>query len=120
MSNSLRRVRFTKEALRNLAEIRSYSRINWGDAVAARYLDEINRCVGLLEQGQVRLESWPGLIEPLQVFRVQKHLFVCDCQGIAVVVLMIAHTSRDVAVLANSIYPNLAAEVAELHRQLDP
>ena len=109
----------TERALRDIAEIETYSVTEWGRRAASKYIGEI-------EAALVRLQESPGLLRPeatlhpeLCFYCVNKHFLVCDRQPGAIFLLTVIHASRDIPSRLAEMQPTLAHEVELLHRQLE-
>lgn len=108
----------TQRALADLGSVLEYSTEQWGQPTAAKYLDD-------LEAGLERIRQQPDLLQPLpdfhpslKFYRVNKHLFACDSQPGAIVVLTVIHASLDIPHRLGELSPTLAAEVELLHGKL--
>lgn len=108
----------TEQALRDLAEIEAYSIAQLGKRTADRYLTD-------LEAALVRIQEKPDLLCPgenlpkaLMFYYVNKHVFICDSQPQAIILLTVIHASRDIPSRLAEMEPTLAAEAELLQEQL--
>ena len=118
-STGKRTIQLTERALRDIAEIETYSIEQFGKRVANEY-------VAKLEAGLTRIAMEPGLLrveptfhETLQFYRVEKHLLVCET-GIAgqIIVLAVIHGSMDISTRLAELEPKLALELEFMLEQL--
>ncbi|HSF16515.1 MAG TPA: type II toxin-antitoxin system RelE/ParE family toxin [Vicinamibacteria bacterium] len=109
----------TKRALSDLAEIEAHSIVQWGRRVASKYLKAIESGIGLIGENPEILRSMDGLPSELQFHRVNKHWLVCDVALRSIVVLTVIHASMEVSARLAELVPQLCAEVALLHGQLE-
>jgi len=107
-----------QRALRDIAEIESYSVAKWGKRAAAKYIAD-------LEDAIKRIKDTPDLLRPvadfhseLRFYRANKHLLVCDVQPKGIFLLTIVHASRDIPSHLAEMQPTLAAETELLHDKL--
>jgi len=113
------RLLLTKRALSDLAEVEAYSITQWGRRVATRYLKDIESSLRLVADNPGILRTLDGMPSELQFHRVNKHWLVFDVSSSSIVVLTVIHASMDVPARLAEIVPQLAAEVAHLHGQLE-
>lgn len=118
MSGKKSKLLIAQRALSDIAEIEAYSIAEWGAQVAARYIEDIQAAL-------VRIQEQPDLLRPeegfqpqLSLYRVNKHLLVCDRQPQAVFLLTLIHASRDIPSRLAELAPTLASETVLLHEQL--
>ncbi len=109
----------THRALRDLAEIESYSVQEWGRRAANKYPADIEAALGRLEQATDLLRPELGGHSKLCFYRVNKHLLACDKDTKAIIVLTVIHASRDIPSRLAELEPSLSAEVELLRKQLD-
>jgi plasmid stabilization system protein ParE len=113
------RLLLTKRALSDLTEIEGYSITQWGKRVANRYLRDIESSLRLIAEDPGILRPLDGMPPDLQFHRVNKHWLVCDVAPRSIVVLTVIHASMDLPSRLAELVPQLAAEVALLHGQLE-
>ncbi|QDT04487.1 Plasmid stabilization system protein [Rubripirellula lacrimiformis] len=117
-SKKSRRLALTLPALASINEIDQYSIENWGNEVAARYIDDLEAGLIRIQEQPELLRSQPGLDTDLSFYRVNKHLLVCDLQKASIIVLAVLHASQDIPERLAELEPTLAKEVEILHKKL--
>jgi toxin ParE1/3/4 len=105
-------------AVRDLAEIEEYSIEEWGDAVADRYMLDIEAALGRIQENPDLLRSEAAFSPHLLFHRVNKHVLVCDRHPSAIFLLTVIHASRDIPSRLADLQPTLKAEVEMLSRRL--
>ena len=113
-----RRVLVTQRTLSDLAQIERFSIENWGEAVAARYISAFDAALARLKANPELATTVPGLHAALRLYRVNKHMLVCDLQDDALYVLTVIHTSRDIPSRLAELEPTLSHEVNALRKEL--
>jgi len=113
------RLLLTKRALSDLAEVEAYSIAQWGRRAATQYLKGIESGLRLIGDNPGILRTLDGMPSELQFHRVDKHWLVCDVAPRSIVVLTVIHASMDVPARLAELVPQLSAEVALLHGQLE-
>jgi plasmid stabilization system protein ParE len=112
-------VLLTERALRDIAEIESYSVARWGKEVASKYIADIEAALTRLQDRPELLREDEAFHPALRFYRVNKHSVVCDVRAHAICVLTIIHASRDIPSRLAELEPTLATEVELLHGTLE-
>lgn len=84
-----------------------------------KYLKDIESSLRLIEDNPGILRTLDGMPAQLQFHRVNKHWVVCDVTPRTIVMLTVIHASMDVPARLAELVPQLSAEVALLHGQLE-
>jgi plasmid stabilization system protein ParE len=87
---------FTAQADNDLDGIIEYTRRQWGDAQARRYLTKMRLCLDRIadERGRYRIET--GFSRPVRVLRCQHHYIFClPRDGGPALILAILHERMD-------------------------
>ena len=108
----------TERAISDLLEIEAYSIEQWGKRTATKYLKEIESGLQLIREQPSILRTLEGLPEELQLYRVNKHLLICDVRSTSIVLLTVIHGSMDIPNRLAELVPQLSSEVAMLHEKL--
>ena len=112
-------IHLTNRALRDIADIETYSIEQFGNRAADQYLST-------LEAGIRRIALQPDLLraeepfhETLRFYRIEKHLLVCET-GVAgkIIILTVLHASMDIPSRLAELEPNLVLEAELLLKQL--
>jgi toxin ParE1/3/4 len=111
-------VHLTERTLQDLVSIEEYSIENWGKRIANRYLDDIEAALQRISDNPDVLREEPNFHNCLYVYRVNKHLLVCDVQTDLIFVLTILHGNMDIPERLAELEPTLKLEVELLHKQL--
>jgi toxin ParE1/3/4 len=106
----------SRRALRDLEEIRRYSKKTWGARVASQYLDKIQHALQLLDSEPELLTVRPELSEHLKFYRVEKHFLVCTTKDENVYVLAVRHGAMDLPSRVAELEPTLKREAEILHQ----
>jgi toxin ParE1/3/4 len=87
---------FTAEADEDLDGIVNYSRRQWGDTQARRYLGQLRLCLDQIadKRGRYRVET--AFSRPLRVLRCQRHYIYCvPRDGLPALIVAILHEKMD-------------------------
>jgi len=112
------RILLTERALRDIAEIRDYSKEQFGKRVADQYISGLEAAIARIREEPNLLRKEAGFHPWLAFYRSQKHLLVCDRQEDAVFVLTLIHASMDIPSRLDNLQPTLKIETELLHRKL--
>lgn len=111
-------LRLTRRALNDIQSILEYSTKEWDEAVANRYIDDIQAAF-------LRCSEHPGLLqtrdefsEHLRFYVVNQHILVCDVDDNSIVVLTVSHARMDLVSKLSTLEPSLATEVNLLRQKL--
>ncbi|MCG8586193.1 MAG: type II toxin-antitoxin system RelE/ParE family toxin [Pirellulales bacterium] len=118
MSAPKTKLLLAERALRDIAEIETYSISQWGKRTASRYIADIEAALERVRQDPELLRPEEDFHPELAFYRVNKHLLVCDVQDTAIFLLTVIHASRDIPSRLAEMEPMLAAEVELLHAKL--
>jgi toxin ParE1/3/4 len=107
----------TRNAALDLRRIHMRSRGEWGEAVAAQYLDDLYAAMGVAaaspEKGRMRqYRSTPFLMVP-----ARQHYVIYDLVPKGIAVLTVQHQVRDIESLIADLTPIFHAEVERLKRE---
>jgi toxin ParE1/3/4 len=111
-------VHFTERALRDLNEIEAYSIAQFGKRTATEYIDAIQAAVVLIQENPGLLRQEPAVSVSSLVYRVRKHLLICESVQGAIFILTILHGAMDVPNRLLELQPSLAQESHILSRRL--
>ncbi|MDC0308229.1 MAG: type II toxin-antitoxin system RelE/ParE family toxin [Planctomycetaceae bacterium] len=119
MSNhSDSKVLLTQRALHDLAEIEDYSIEKWNQRVADEYLDAIEEALNQIKAHPELLQVDPEFHQSLHIYRVRKHLLVCDFLKNSTVVLTVISAVMDIPERLMELQPTFHREVEILQEQL--
>ena len=104
-------VHLTRRAAYDIEQIDRYSVATWGRRVANEYMRAMQEGVDRLEQYPDLLRSDEAIALNLQLYRVRKHVFVCDRAADDILILGIFHASTDLAQRVAEREPMLADEI---------
>ena len=111
------RIAFTRRALRDLAEIDTYSIETFGQRVADEYMAEIDRALSLIGETPSLLRPRLDFSEHLSFYRVRRHFLVCDRLDDVVYVLTVMHGSMNLPDRIAELEPQLSQEVELMRRR---
>lgn len=111
-------IHLTERTLQDLVAIEEYSTDQWGKRVGNRYVDDIEAALQRTSENPDVLQAEPDFHKNLYLYRVNKHLLVCDMQPGSVFVLTVLHANRDIPERLAELEPALKLEVELLHQQL--
>ena len=112
------RVHLTERALRDIVEIERYSIEKFGKRAANRYVANLGAAITRISEHPDLLTQAPDFHSSLQFYRAERHLFVCDRQSDAIIVLTLLHATMDIPERLNELEPTLRVETELLHRKL--
>ena len=113
-----RRLVVTRRAFEDLDEIDSYSRQEWGEDAAERYLEQFETALTLIKDTHGILRSNPDLSEHLLFYKAGNHLMVFTEYKKVIYLLTIKHERMDLIDRLTILEPTLALEVRALHKRL--
>lgn len=119
MSASPRPVLLTDRALGDIAEIEDSSKEKWGEEVAARYIDDLERALERLREYPDLLHPDPALHPSLGFYSVNRHMLICARHPQASVVLTVLHQKMDIPARLAELQPELVLEVELLQGRLE-
>ncbi len=111
-------VRLTRRALLDLEDIESYSIEQWGEAVASRYLRDVEAALSRLTEMPSLLRRKEENSTTLGFYPVREHLLVCDVIDGTIYVLTVWHGSMDLPDRISEMEPQLFDEARLLHEQI--
>jgi toxin ParE1/3/4 len=114
-----RPVHLTERALRDIANIESYSLERFGKEVAARYIGKLEAGIGRVsDNAEILCEESP-FHQSLKFYRIEQHLLVCET-GIEdkIIILTLLHASMDIPSRLAELEPRLSIEAEMLLTQL--
>ena len=114
-----RTVHLTDRALRDIANIESYSLERFGKEVAARYIGKLEAGIGRVSDNAEILREELPFHQSLKFYRIEQHLLVCET-GIEgkIIILTLLHASRDIPSRLAELEPRLSIEAEMLLTQL--
>ena len=105
-------VHITDRAAREIAEIREYSTSRWGAGQAAKYIEGIDRALGLLTEQPGILLSKPEISGHLKFYIAGEHVLALDAVGDDIYLMTIMHSKMALGSRIRDLEPTLAQEVA--------
>jgi plasmid stabilization system protein ParE len=114
-----RTVHLTDRALRDIANIESYSLERFGKEVAARYIGKLEAGIGRVSDNPELLREESLFHESLKFYRIEQYLLVCET-GIEdkIIILTLLHASMDIPSRLAELEPRLSIEAEMLFTQL--
>lgn len=109
-------VGISRRAGRDIREIEQFSIENWGEKVAAEYLDSIQEALRRLSRDPGLLRSRPEFSPHFRFYRVNRHFLVCSIVDESIYVLAVKHGSLDLPNRLNELEPHLLKEADLLHK----
>ncbi|WP_154223699.1 type II toxin-antitoxin system RelE/ParE family toxin [Marinicella rhabdoformis] len=86
-------LKFTKEAQKELQDIKKFTIENWGLVQARKYLKTFNQAFQMIKNnpkiGRLDLCNWPGIYR----FPIQSHMVYYQLEGPCIYVMAILHQS---------------------------
>ena len=112
-------VHLTHRALRDIADIESYSMEKFGERVAAQYIDKLESGIGRVSDNAELLREESLFHESLKFYRIEQHLLVCET-GIEdkIIILTVLHATMDIPSRLAELEPKLSIEAEMLLMQL--
>ncbi len=87
---------FHRLADADLDAIVDYTRREWGDAQARRYLEKLRKCLDVISNDDMRYRVETGFAAPVRVMRCQHHYIFCQPRvGEPALILAILHERMD-------------------------
>ena len=108
----------TERAVRDIREIERFSKVQWGRKTADKYLDDIESALDRLSKNPVLLRNEPEITANVSLYRVRRHMLVCDYRDKILVVLTVIHSVMDLPARLAELAPNLATEAQLLREKL--
>ena len=112
------RVFLTRRALQDVDAIDSYSQEHWGEAVATRYLADLQAGIQRLAERPRLLGREPDFSLRLCFYPVLEHLLICDIVGVDIYILAIRHSVMDLPRRLAELEPQLVHEAELLHDRI--
>ena len=112
-------VHLTHRALRDIANIESYSIEKFGEQIAEQYIDKIEAGIGRVSDNVKLLREESLFHESLQFYRIEQHLLVCET-GIEgkIIILTVLHATMDIPSRLAELEPKLSIEAEMLLKLL--
>jgi plasmid stabilization system protein ParE len=105
----------SRRALLDMLEIESYSVEQWGEAVAAQYMQSIEDALKLLRNNPDLLNTKPNISQSLCFYRVRQHFLVCAVYEKNIFVLTEKHGAMDLPNRIAEVEPQLILEADALY-----
>lgn len=106
----------SRQAVRDIEEIRRFSVEHWGERVAEEYLDSIEEAFNRLQENPKLLRIIPKFSPHFRFYRVHRHFLVCSLVEDNLYVLAVKHGSLDLPSRLAELEPGLREEVDLLHK----
>ena len=112
-------VHLTHRAVRDIADIESYSIEKFGERVADQYIGKLETGIGRVSDNTELLREESFFHKSLKFYRIEQHLLVCET-GIEgkIIILTLLHASMDVPSRLAELEPKLSIEAEMLLKQL--
>jgi toxin ParE1/3/4 len=112
-------VHLTHRALRDIANIESYSIEKFGEQVAAQYISKLEAGMGRISDNAELLREESLFHDSLKFYRIEQHLLVCET-GIEgkIIILTVLHATMDIPSRLAELEPKLSIEAEMLLKQL--
>ena len=113
-------VHLTHRALRDIANIESYSIEKFGEQVAEQYIGKLEAGIWRLSDNAELLREESLFHDSLKFYRIEQHLLVCET-GIEgkIIILTVLHATMDIPSRLAELEPKLSIEAEMLLKQLD-
>ena len=112
-------VHLTHRALRDIANIESYSMEKFIERVAAQYIGKLEAGIGRVSDNAELLCEESLFHESLQFYRIEQHLLVCETgMEDKIIILTVLHASMDIPSRLAELEPKLSIEAEMLLKQL--
>ena len=111
-------VKLTERAHYDLQEIEAYSVQRWGRKTAARYLEDIQTALSLLQENPDLLRYQSDISTQFTFYRVREHFLVCTKLKDVLLVLTIKHGQMDLPHRIGELEPTLVQEADLLYQRL--
>ncbi len=111
-------VKLTERAHYDLQEIEDYSVQRWGRKTAARYLEDIQTALSLLQENPDLLRYQSDISTQFTFYRVREHFLVCTKLKDVLLVLTIKHGQMDLPHRIGELEPTLVQEADLLYQRL--
>ena len=111
-------VKLTERAHYDLQEIEDYSVHRWGRKTAARYLEDIQTALSLLQENPDLLRYQSDISTQFTFYRVREHFLVCTKLKDVLLVLTIKHGQMDLPHRIGELEPTLVQEADLLYQRL--
>lgn len=118
MKKGQKEVFLTERSIKDFLEIESYSIRQWGKSVANNYLKKINFPLTLISENPEILRSDGTFFGALCFYRVEKHFLIFSLGKRRIILLTIAHASRDMPARLEELLPYLKIELKQLEERL--
>ena len=112
-------VHLTHRALRDIANIESYSIEKFGEQVAEQYIGKIEAGIGRISDNAELLREESLFHDSLKFYRIEQHLLACET-GIEgkIIILTVLHATMDIPSRLAELEPKLSMEAEMLLKQL--
>ena len=112
-------VHLTHRALRDIANIESYSIEKFGEQVAEQYIGKLEAGIGRISDNAELLREESLFHDSLKFYRIEQHLLVCET-GIEdkIIILTVLHATMDIPSRLAELEPKLSIEAEMLLKQL--
>ena len=110
------KLRLSRRALLDIADVEAYSIEKWGEKVAAEYLQSIEDALNLLRDQPALLRDKPDVSQSLCFYRVRQHFLVCADYEEILFVLTVKHGAIDLPNRFSEIEPQLLQEAEILYK----
>jgi toxin ParE1/3/4 len=104
-------IKLTDRVFSDLEDIESYSKKNWGEKVADKYLDSIEAGLNLIKENSGLLQDLEGFSGKLKYYRVKNHFLICTETDEFIIILTIKHVQMDIIEQLIKLEPSLMMEV---------
>jgi plasmid stabilization system protein ParE len=112
-------VHLTNRALRDIANIESYSLEKIGERVTSQYIGKLEAGIGRVSDNAELLREESLFHESLKFYRIEQHLLVCET-GIEdkIIILTLLHASMDIPSRLAELEPKLSIEAELMLKRL--
>lgn len=104
-------IHLTSRAIEDIRSIEKYSVSAFGQAVADRYLLELQAGLDRIRENPKVLSHGEAYSSALYFYRVSKHYLICVLYDDHVMILAVLHTSMDLPERLRELEPRLADEI---------
>ena len=109
----------TNRALRDIANIESYSLKKFGERVASQYIGKLEAGIGRISDNAELLREESLFHKSLKFYRIEQHLLVCETAiEDKIIILTLMHASMDIPSRLAELEPKLSIEAELLLKRL--
>lgn len=114
----MKKLLLTSRALDDIQGIFDYSVEEWGEATDLKYIQEFEDAFSIFKENKRLLKVNSAISSRFRIYRVKKHLLVCDMIDDTIIVLTIKHASMNLLERLRKLEPDLDSEAKTLFKRL--